>query len=51
MKSRTLLCTAVFALTTVAYATVTESFKQTYPLAADGTVHLDNVNGDITITA
>lgn len=32
-------------------AAVTEGFKQTYPLAADGTVHLENVNGDIDIIA
>ncbi|SDS65989.1 DUF4097 family beta strand repeat-containing protein [Opitutus sp. GAS368] len=52
MKSRPLLlCTALFALATLARATVTETFKQTYPLAADGTLQLDNVNGDIDIVA
>ncbi|MBX3735124.1 MAG: DUF4097 family beta strand repeat protein [Candidatus Didemnitutus sp.] len=30
-------------------ATVTEKFTQTYPLAADGTVSLDNVNGTVEI--
>lgn len=37
--------------TAAARASVTESFKQTYPLAADGTIHLENVNGDIDIVA
>jgi DUF4097 and DUF4098 domain-containing protein YvlB len=39
----------VFAATT--RAAVTEKFSQTYPLAANGTVHLENVNGDIDIVA
>jgi DUF4097 and DUF4098 domain-containing protein YvlB len=38
-------------LTVAARAAVTETFKQTYPLAANGTVHLDNVNGGIDIVA
>ncbi len=38
-------------LVAAARASVTESFKQTYPLNADGTVHLENVNGDIDIVA
>jgi DUF4097 and DUF4098 domain-containing protein YvlB len=38
-------------LAVAARATVNETFKQTYPLAADGVVHLENVNGDIDITA
>lgn len=42
---------ALLALAPTVRASVTETFKQTYPLAADGTVHLDNVNGDIAITA
>jgi DUF4097 and DUF4098 domain-containing protein YvlB len=47
-----LLLTAAFLVAaTAARATETESIKQTYPLAADGTLHLENVNGDITITA
>jgi DUF4097 and DUF4098 domain-containing protein YvlB len=37
--------------TAAARASVTESFKQTYPLSADGTIHLENVNGDIDIIA
>jgi hypothetical protein len=43
----TALCAAVAA----AAASVTEKFSQTYPLAADGTVHLDGVNGAVDITA
>jgi DUF4097 and DUF4098 domain-containing protein YvlB len=38
-------------LVAAARASVTESFKQTYPLNADGTIHLENVNGDIDIVA
>lgn len=38
-------------LVAAARASVTETFKQTYPLNADGTVHLENVNGDIDIVA
>lgn len=38
-------------LVATACASVTESFQQTYPLNADGTVHLENVNGDIDIVA
>ncbi len=34
-----------------ARATVTESFKQTYPLTADGVVNLESVNGSIEIVA
>ncbi len=52
MKATTLLFSAaLLALAPAARATVTETFKQTYPLAADGVIHLENVNGDITITA
>jgi hypothetical protein len=40
-----------FAAAAHADATVTEKFTQTYPLAADGIVSVDNVNGDIDITA
>ncbi|MDI1248760.1 MAG: DUF4097 family beta strand repeat-containing protein [Lacunisphaera sp.] len=47
-----LLLTAAFlAAATATRAIETESIKQSYPLAADGTIHLENVNGDITITA
>ncbi len=49
---KTLLCLAVaLALAPAARAAVTENFAHTYPLAADGTIHLDNVNGDIEIIA
>lgn len=51
MKSPALLLSALCALAAAAPAAVTENFKQTYPLAADGVVHLENVNGDIVITA
>ena len=52
MKSALRLAAIAFlpVLVGTAHATVTETFKQTYPLAADGTVSVDNVNGDITIT-
>src|SRR4051812_34231982 len=46
-----LLTTALLAFAPGAGASVTENFKQTYPLDANGTVHLDNVNGDIDIVA
>jgi hypothetical protein len=52
MKSPALLLTtALLALAPAARASVTETFKQTYPLTANGTIHLDNVNGDIDIVA
>lgn len=52
MKATTLLLSAtLLALAPVARATVTETITKSFPLAADGTVHLDNVNGDIDITA
>jgi len=50
MKSITLL-TALLSLVSLARASVTETFTHTYPLTPDGLVRLDNVNGDITITA
>jgi len=50
MKSIVLLA-SLLSLAVAARATVTENFKQTYPLAADGVIHLENVNGDIDITA
>ncbi|MDI1319967.1 MAG: hypothetical protein PSW75_07205, partial [bacterium] len=46
-----LLFTILVLAAPVARASVTETVNKTFPLAADGTVHLDNVNGDITITA
>ncbi|MES1167902.1 MAG: DUF4097 family beta strand repeat-containing protein [Oleiharenicola lentus] len=45
----TLLATSV--LTVAAFAAVTENFSQTYPLAANGSIHLDNVNGYVEIIA
>jgi DUF4097 and DUF4098 domain-containing protein YvlB len=38
-------------LAAAAPAAVTEKFVQTYPLTADGSIHLENVNGDIDIVA
>lgn len=45
------LALATLCAAAAATATVTEKFAQTYPLAADGTVHLDGINGTIDITA
>jgi len=50
MKSIALL-TALLSLVTVARASVTETFTHAYPLTADGVVRVENVNGDIDITA
>lgn len=50
MKSIVILA-SLLTLAVAARASVTETFKQTYPLAADGAVHLENINGDIDITA
>ena len=49
--SSLLLSAALLALAPAMRASVTENFKQTYSLDATGTVHLDNVNGDIDIVA
>lgn len=52
MKHSTLLFSAaLLAIAPATRASVTENFKQTYPLDATGTIHLDNVNGDIDIVA
>lgn len=51
MNRTFLLSTLFLAATGLACAAVTETFSQTYPLAADGAIELDNVNGDVTITA
>ncbi len=51
MKSSLFLAAALLALVPVARASVTETVSKTFPLSADGTVHLENVNGDIDITA
>jgi len=50
MKSLALL-TLLLGFTAITRASVTETFKQSYPLAADGVLQLENVNGDIEITA
>lgn len=42
---------ALLAGATFAHAKVTEKFAQTYPLDANGTVHVENVNGSIEIIA
>ena len=39
------------ALTTAASAKVTEKFSQTYPLDANGSIRLENVNGSVEIIA
>jgi hypothetical protein len=41
---------ATMSISSIAHATVTETFKQTYPLAADGIVHLENISGPVEIT-
>jgi DUF4097 and DUF4098 domain-containing protein YvlB len=47
-----LLSLAVVASATIAAsAKVTEKFSQTYPLAANGTIRLENVNGTVEIIA
>ncbi len=52
MKASALLFSAtLIALAPTTRGTVTETFKQTYPLAPEGIIHLENVNGDITIKA
>ncbi len=50
MKSIALLV-SLLTLVIAARASVTETFKQTYPLTANGVVHLENINGDIDIKA
>lgn len=49
---RFLSLTAALALaTTAASAKVTEKFAQTYPLEANGSIRLENVNGSVEIVA
>jgi DUF4097 and DUF4098 domain-containing protein YvlB len=50
MKSIVLL-TALLLVASAARASVTETFTHTYALNPDGAIRLDNVNGDIDITA
>ena len=46
----TILCFALLALAVTGAAVAeSESFSQTYPLAADGRLSLENLNGDVTI--
>ncbi len=51
MKPTALLCSALLALASTASAKVTEKFSQSYPLDANGTIHLENVNGSVEIIA
>jgi DUF4097 and DUF4098 domain-containing protein YvlB len=44
------LLASLFALNVIANASVTETFAHIYPLAPDGAISLENVNGDIEIT-
>ena len=48
---RLLSCVAFAALTIAASAKVSEKFTQTYPLAANGSIRLENVNGSVEIIA
>lgn len=45
----TIALLASFLLALPASAKVTETFRQTYPLTADGVISLENVNGDVEI--
>ncbi|HEY8994022.1 MAG TPA: DUF4097 family beta strand repeat-containing protein [Lacunisphaera sp.] len=50
MKTLLLPCVAlVLAFATLAPAKVTEKFSQTYPLEANGSIRLENVNGSVEI--
>lgn len=52
MKSiRLLTLTALAFVATAASAKVTEKFAQTYPLDANGSVRVENINGDVEIIA
>ena len=48
---RLLSCVAFSALALAASAKVSEKFAQTYPLAANGSIRLENVNGSVEIIA
>ncbi|HWA28938.1 MAG TPA: hypothetical protein VG734_25020 [Lacunisphaera sp.] len=50
MKSAALLLSTAL-LATAASAKVTEKFSQTYPLDANGTIRVENVNGTVEIVA
>lgn len=52
MKTPVLLLAIIsLAVVPATHASVTETVTKSFPLAADGSIHLDNVNGDIDITA
>lgn len=52
MKTKTLpLLALVLAFTTAASARVTEKFAHTYPLDAQGSIRLENINGSVEIVA
>ena len=52
MKTKSLsLLALVLAITTAASAKVTEKFAQTYPLDAQGSIRLENINGSVEIIA
>lgn len=52
MKPHSLFLALCFATAALADdARVTETFSQSYPLAANGTVHLENTNGAVDIVA
>lgn len=46
-----LLLAGLVLAVTAARATVSETVTKTFPLAVDGVIHLDNVNGDIDVRA
>jgi hypothetical protein len=50
MHIRHFIAASAVILATPAWADVTEEKTFSYPLAADGRVSIDNINGDITIT-
>jgi hypothetical protein len=51
MHIRHFIAASAVILATPAWADVTEEKTFSYPLAADGRVSIDNINGDITIWA
>jgi hypothetical protein len=52
MKSTHLIILTAFAVAaTAGFAKVTEKFAQTYPLDANGSIRLENVNGSVEIVA
>jgi DUF4097 and DUF4098 domain-containing protein YvlB len=51
VQERNEIYTNVNAPTRVVLANETEKFEQTYPLSANGTVNVSNINGSITVEA